>query len=92
MKISQIIPEESGSKRKNDTQQEHVWHLNNQPQDVPELKKGGLKDDTSLLTLDRRMYCTEQIVRVDKKEQIKAPWHWPLVEGIDRWIPFTQGQ
>ena len=32
MKISQILPKESGSKQKNDTQQEYVWHLNTQPE------------------------------------------------------------
>ena len=37
---SQILPKESGSKRKNDTQQEYVWHLNTQPEGVPEVKKG----------------------------------------------------
>ena len=51
MKISQILPKMSGSKWKNDTQQEYVWHLNTQPEGVPEVKKGGLKGGTSLLTL-----------------------------------------
>ena len=50
MKISWIFPKESGSKRKNDTQQEYFWHLNTQPQGVPEVKKGGLKGGTPLLT------------------------------------------
>ena len=40
MKISQILPKESGSKRKNYTQQEYFWHLNTQPEGVPEVKKG----------------------------------------------------
>ena len=43
MKISQILPKESGSKWKNDTQQEYVWHLNTQPESVPEVKKRGSK-------------------------------------------------
>ena len=46
LKISQILgllPKESGSKRKYDTQQEFVWHLKTQPEGVPEVKKGGLK-------------------------------------------------
>ena len=54
VKISQILPKESGSKwKKNDTQQEYFWHLNTQPntQGVPEVKKGGLNGGTSLLTL-----------------------------------------
>ena len=50
-KISQMLPQESGSKRKIDTQQEYVWHLKTQPEGVPEVKKGGLKGGTSLLTL-----------------------------------------
>ena len=47
MKISQILPKESGSKRKNDTQQEYFLHLNTQPEGVPEVKKGGLKGATA---------------------------------------------
>ena len=44
LKISQILLEESVSKRKkNDTQQEYVWHL--------KTKNGVLKGGTSLLTL-----------------------------------------
>ena len=31
---SQILPNESGSKRKYDTQQEYAWHLNTQPEGV----------------------------------------------------------
>ena len=31
--------------------EEYVWHLNTQPEGVPEVKKGGLKGGTSLLTL-----------------------------------------
>ena len=38
MTISQILPKESVSK-KNDTQQEYVWHLNTQPDGVPDIKK-----------------------------------------------------
>ena len=51
LKISQILPKESGSKRKNDTQQEYVWHLKTQPEGVTEVKTGGVKGGTSLLTL-----------------------------------------
>ena len=40
MKISQILPKESHSKWKIDTQQEYVWHLNTQPERVPEVKRG----------------------------------------------------
>ena len=39
-KISKVLSKKSGSKRKNDTQQEYVWHLNTQPEGVPEVKKG----------------------------------------------------
>ena len=49
MNISHILPKEI--KPKNDTQQEHVWHLNTQPEGVPEVKKEGLKGGTSILTL-----------------------------------------
>ena len=51
MKIEQISPQESGSKWKSNTQQEYVWLLNNRQEGVPEVKKGGLNGDTSLLTL-----------------------------------------
>ena len=51
MKILQILPKENGSKRKNDTQQEYFLHFNTQPEGVLEVKKGGLKGGTSLLTL-----------------------------------------
>ena len=40
MKTSQILPKESGSKRKNDTQQEFVWHLNTQPMSYLRWKTG----------------------------------------------------
>ena len=40
LKISQNIPKVSDSKRKNDTQQEYVWHLKTQPEGVPGVKKG----------------------------------------------------
>ena len=44
MKISQVLPKKSSSKWKNDTQQEHVWHLNTHPEGVPEVKKRGIFD------------------------------------------------
>ena len=41
MKISQKLPKESASKqKKTDTQQDNIWHLNTQPEGVPEVKKG----------------------------------------------------
>ena len=54
MKISQILPKESGWKRKNDTQQEYLWHLNTQTQGVPEVKKGGSKGQHIPTDSDRR--------------------------------------
>ena len=44
---------QSGSKRKHDSQQEYVWHLNTQPEGVPEVKKGGLKGWHIPTDLDR---------------------------------------
>ena len=64
MKISQILPKESGSERKkNDTQQEYVWHSNTQPEGVPELKIGALK-----ATTDRRAINTTAMFDNDQRQ------------------------
>ena len=47
--------------------QECVWHLNTQPECVPEVKEGGLKGGTSLMTLDRRS---------DFRGTFFMPWHF----------------
>ena len=60
MKISQILHKDSGSK--NDTQQEYVWHLNTQPEGVPEVKMGGIKGSTYLLTVTERVEYTGPVV------------------------------
>ena len=66
---------------KNDTQQEYVWHLNTQPERVPEVgeKKGGgggggLKGGTSLLTLTEGV--PHRAPGLKSLQQFKIKWNW----------------